>query len=365
MEKKNIKPSGYWNVYENCKIEALKHKCRKDFKKASSCAYNTARENKWLDDICSHMIQIRNKKGYWTKDKCQLEALKYTSRTEFKINSKCAYGKAYKNKWLDEFCNHMEDCGSLYKRLIYIAKFIDNHVYVGLTCDADRRFIEHLNDKTSQIYKHITKSNLLPVFIKITKFVDVKEAKKLEKYYIKEYKDTGYTLLNIATGGSLGGNGTTWTYKKCKNEALKYNNRKEFATNSKNAYEFSRKNKYLNRICKHMKPKKIILNSKKYGYWKDKEKCREAALKFDNITTFRKKYSAAYKMSIKYGWLDDICVHMTRKIYPIGYWKDKEKCRKVASEFTKRTELKSKYYGAYLESYKNNWLDDFFPTNRN
>ena len=33
MEKKNIKPSGYWNVYENCKNEALKYDNIKEFAK--------------------------------------------------------------------------------------------------------------------------------------------------------------------------------------------------------------------------------------------------------------------------------------------------------------------------------------------
>ena len=29
------------------------------------------------DDICSHMIEILKPRGYWTKENCQKESLKY------------------------------------------------------------------------------------------------------------------------------------------------------------------------------------------------------------------------------------------------------------------------------------------------
>lgn len=48
-------------------------------------------------------------KGYWTKENCQKEALKYNSRKEF-LDKYCdAYRSSVKNKWLDEICKHMGD----------------------------------------------------------------------------------------------------------------------------------------------------------------------------------------------------------------------------------------------------------------
>lgn len=38
-------------------------------------------------------------RGYWTKEKCQEEALKYESRKDFMKNSKTSYNKALKEKW--------------------------------------------------------------------------------------------------------------------------------------------------------------------------------------------------------------------------------------------------------------------------
>lgn len=49
-------------TFESCKEEALKYNHRKDFAKKSMTAYNKARKNKWLYQICSHMEILWEKK---------------------------------------------------------------------------------------------------------------------------------------------------------------------------------------------------------------------------------------------------------------------------------------------------------------
>lgn len=44
---------------------------------------------------------------YWNKERCRLEALKYSNRSEFSKQSNGAYTAALKNGWLDEICKHM------------------------------------------------------------------------------------------------------------------------------------------------------------------------------------------------------------------------------------------------------------------
>ena len=44
-----------------------------------------------------------------------------------------------------------------------------------------------------------------------------------------------------------------WTYDKCSDEALKYNQRSIFAKKSTGAYLTAQRNKWLNYICIHMK----------------------------------------------------------------------------------------------------------------
>ena len=106
MEQK-VKPSGYWTK-ERCAEIALKYKTRKEFNKNDVNVYNTCVRNDWLDDVCSHMIYKKYKpKGYWTKENCEKEAIKYKTRKEFKTFSSSAYNCSVIYGWLDEICKHM------------------------------------------------------------------------------------------------------------------------------------------------------------------------------------------------------------------------------------------------------------------
>lgn len=98
----NLNRISYW-VKEKCQEESLKYKSRSEFQYNSGSAYNSAKKNKWLDEICSHMTPIRNHSGYWTKKRCQEESLKYKNKNQFQKNNSSAYMRSYKNGWLNEF----------------------------------------------------------------------------------------------------------------------------------------------------------------------------------------------------------------------------------------------------------------------
>jgi hypothetical protein len=100
------KPNGYWTK-ENCKKEALKYETRKEFHKNSSGCYTIADKLGYLEYACSHMIRINKPIGYWTKVKCRKEALKYMTKTEFQRTSRGAYHSTLNNNWSDELCSHM------------------------------------------------------------------------------------------------------------------------------------------------------------------------------------------------------------------------------------------------------------------
>jgi hypothetical protein len=44
----------------------------------------------------------------WTYEKCKNLASKYNTRNEFKKNNRSAYESARINKWLNEICIHMK-----------------------------------------------------------------------------------------------------------------------------------------------------------------------------------------------------------------------------------------------------------------
>ena len=101
------KPNGYWNDKKKCLKEALKYKTISEWQKHGSSSYTSALKNGWMDECTTHMYQTKKPSGYWTKERCKAEALNYKSRNEWSVGSKVSYSLAIKNGWLDECCSHM------------------------------------------------------------------------------------------------------------------------------------------------------------------------------------------------------------------------------------------------------------------
>jgi len=344
-----LKPRGYWTK-ENCQKESLKYKTRLEFQKGSRGAYQSSLRNGWLDDVCNDMEEVVKPKGYWTKENCQKESLKYKTRLEFQKGSGSAYQKCCKNGWLDEICKDMEVVGNLKMRCIYVFEFEDNYAYVGLTYDIKMRYDVHMNNINSSVYKHIQKTNLTPKLIQLTDYMDVELVSKEETMWENKYMSNGWNMLNIKKTGGLGGGNLKWDYDSCQKESLKYNSRFEFCKGSSGSYESSRKNGWLDDICSHMLS---------YGW--TKENCNKESLKYKTRIEFQKGSKNAYQSSLRNGWLDDICGHMEILRKPNGHWDIKENCNKESLKYKTRTEFRKGTSRAYGSSRKNGWLDEFFP----
>lgn len=102
-------PSGFWTKKENCLEMALKYSTRNELKKNANGAYRSALRNGWIEEICAHMVPTnRHMPGHWdVKENCRLEALKYSIRFDFQKGSSGAYEAAKRNGWMDEVCAHM------------------------------------------------------------------------------------------------------------------------------------------------------------------------------------------------------------------------------------------------------------------
>jgi hypothetical protein len=105
--KNLIKPNGYWNL-DTCKQEALKYPSKELWHKNGHGSYAVACQNKWVEECVSHMVEVKKPNGYWTKERCHAEALKYKTRGTFKVNSSIPYDRSIDRGWLDEVCSHME-----------------------------------------------------------------------------------------------------------------------------------------------------------------------------------------------------------------------------------------------------------------
>jgi predicted GIY-YIG superfamily endonuclease len=304
------KPNGYW-TFKRCKEEALKYNTRMEFCKNSSGAYSRAVENGWLKKVCKHMPLFAIRERFWTYERCKEEALKYNTRKEFHTKSGTAYNNALEKQWLDSICKHMVLTGNLHKRGIYIFTFSTNIAYIGLTYNFELRKKIHLehesNREISPVRKYMDISKLSPTFKILYNYTTIKNAVKLEKFFITKYKKEGWTLLNKSKGGDLGSCPKKWTFINCQQEANKYTTRSEFKNCNSSAYSIALRNGWINDICKHM----ILLHKPKN--WWTKHRCHQEALGYTTKSEFATKSCSAYSIANKKNWLKDICQHMPKR----------------------------------------------------
>jgi hypothetical protein len=292
---KEIKPPGYWKEYLNRENSASQVKTRGEYKKKYNSCY---RESLKHDGEIEYFIKKYNwkipnskPKNFWTKEKCFNEALKYSSRKQFNDNSNGCYQACLKYKIMDEVCSHMKICGNRKNRLIYAYEFENNYVYIGLTYNLKNRIETRNGKKNDTVTKFIEETGLIPNIKELTKIIPVAEAIKKEGEYVEKYRSEGWIILNKAKTGAIGSTHKNWTKEECLNISKDCETKTQFYLKNKPAYEYSKKNNFLDECCQHM------LSSKIKSFWENKENRREASLKCKSITDYRKKFSLSYILS--------------------------------------------------------------------
>lgn len=290
---------------------------------------------------------------YWNnKERCQEEALKYLSRTEFKFNSNGAYEASLRNNWLDEVCWHMIKIGNRYNKCVYVYEFPDNSVYVGITYDMKERIRDRNKCKTDSVIIHINETGLIPKLIQLTEYIPVDIAVELEYENVNKYKNNGWTILNKVKTGSIG-NVKKWTKEKCKDIALKYENRTDFRKFANGTYQCAIFNNWIDEICLHMKEL-----HKPRNYW-TKETCKLEFLKYNTKNEVKLNSITAYSVAHKNGWINEFSEHMTNGRKPNGYWTIK-RCLEEAMKYVKRIDFQKNSGSAYNIAYSNGWLNDIY-----
>jgi len=104
---RGAKPAGYWKIKENVLTEARKYSIRSKWAKASNPSYQSAMKNGWFEECIEHMESPIKPKKYWNKERCLVEAKKYTTIKDWRKNSGGSYKAAQHYGWLKECTVHI------------------------------------------------------------------------------------------------------------------------------------------------------------------------------------------------------------------------------------------------------------------
>ena len=340
---------GYWTK-ERCTEEASKYETKSAFRNGSPGAFSSAYIHGWLDEICQNLKLLRT---YYSIEECAEEAIKYATKTEFIKKAPLHYSHAIRKGFLSKICNHMEKQGSPLKRAVYVFEFADNYAYVGLTSNLNRREKEHLTNHSSAVFRHIQESKCSYMFKCLTDYLSKEEAAEIEVNTIIEYAKNGWCILNKKSGGDLGSKIRKYTKQYCKEITSQYDDKKIFQDSNPTFYRYLIKRGWLDELCSHM-----VNQKKKNGYW-TKERCKEAAEKYNKRIDFQKGDPAAHNAAFRNGWLDEICTHMSYNEFEPTKW-TKQVCVELAKQYKMRGKFKSNNSSAYKIALKHGWLDEIF-----
>lgn len=339
---------GSWTI-ERCFEEAKKYKHRSTFKKESGRAYSVLRENHLLDEACKHMIKM-DTITKWTKENCIEAAKQCKTKSEFNSKFCGAMRIAKKRGWYNELLQYFIPVGSKYKRCIYACEFSDNHAYVGLTYNFEKRKKDHLRDKESSIFKYISLTKLKPLFKQVTEYLDYQEAAIKEGEVLNEYKNNGWLMLNRVPTGGLGGKDEIvrkWTEEKCIEVAKTCPSYTFFSQNYKSAMAYCQKHNIVSKI------KEILHPKHSHTLW-TKESALEESEKYNTIKEFSEKNSGAYLFLLKNGFQKEMRENKT--LLQRDEWTLEEAQQEALKYDTKKT-FREGSYGCYGVCQKRGWID--------
>lgn len=343
------RPDGYWTK-RRCAIVAQKYNTRTEFSEKHSSAYTIAKRNDWLNEICEHMLRPGN----------STERIIYVF--EF------ADGYAYVGlTWNPEerYYGHLNNKGPVFQHIRdscseYEFKLVSEYVDKDAGARLEGEYIASYEAAGWKLLNSKSAGGLGGSRVKWTKERCAEAVAECEtRDEIKERFPGAYTAMQrckwldelLAHIPMKVPPSPVWTFEICQAKAKKYKHRSDFEKGTPGAYHAAHKKGWIDDICSHMTKKKPAPPK-----W-PKEKCKEAALQCKTKKEFRQKYKGAHYAATKKKWLKEICSHMKPFRRPTGYW-TKENCQDAAKECSSRSEFQKKYSRAYAVSKKGGWLDE-------
>lgn len=245
-------------------------------------------------------------------------------------------------------------------RCIYVYEFPEYKVaYIGLTASIKNRSRSHKSNENDPIRKFCMEKDII-IPISPTKiledFMPEEKSGEREDYWRRRYEDEGWTTLNTAPCGSLGGAVTSELSplskedpkEYCREMASKYDNYEEFKTNEPLVYRFMAGRKgWLGELTFHMKKEKR--SPKLYFSF---EKCKEITDKYNVYKDFEREQKGLLNYISRKGWKTELTKHMKRGV---GITRTKEDCIKIVSNYTDLKTFRKEQELVYNYIRKHNW----------
>lgn len=397
---------------ENIITEAHKYRTQVEFKRQSGGAYTAARRMGLIKVLNQHWEKYSMPRNFWQYDTCKDKAKECANRSEFWKKFAAGYHKSLKEGWIDEFFpsnerNSKEPIHCVYGYIDPINKV----AYIGRTLmrRIEKRDYEHRINEKDSVYSYFRKNELtIPEITIIEKNLNCNESLIKEDEYIKQYKKSGYIIINKAKTGIKSGSIGAISFGKlskeyCFNIAKKCRTKHEFNSMDKSAYS---------KACKMGWMKEYVWFEevhKPKGYWNNYDHCYSEFVKCGkDIARLRKENSTCYKYAVKNGftggwhkkrvapnkkWTEASLKKIVKKypsrtalqknqggaynalrktglLYkyylpqndkPFGYWNNFENVKVIASQYISKWDFGKNERSAYNAALRNKWMDILFP----
>lgn len=253
--------------------------------------------SKVICNSCVSKIKYKGKstrpvRAKWSYEKCKEIALEFSHIKDLRGLYPALYATIHKNNWQDVF-SHMTPLGSLRERYIYVYEHSDNTAYVGLTYNPEKRHRDHMARTKVLIEKA---KSTVQTYKLLHGPVSKDEIGKLEVATIQEYADKGWTMLNVAKGGSLGNKDRIWSVEIVRELALSCSSRSEFIDKYTSAYQWCFRNGKIEEVCTH-------LVSKSKPEWSS-DQITAIAASCPSYTYFYTNYKGCYLSARRQGILE-------------------------------------------------------------
>ena len=349
-------PAGYW-TYERCYVEAKKCNNLKEFGEKANGARQYASKMGWIKDYTWFEKPFR-----WTKEECEKEARKYSVKKDFFQKSKNAYTAAVRHGWLKDFTwfesiNRpigywtKDRCESEARKYHSKKEFLQG-CPAAHAAAAKRGWLDDftwLLDKRIDIIKDKIDSVYVYVFEETkTAYVGrtlIRRQKKRDKEHIFNLEADNVARYAKKMHVPV----PPMTILESGLTLEEGLDREDYWRKWYEDHGY----KMLNRLATGIG--KGSLGAICHGKW-NKKACYKEARKYNSAHEFEEANGSAYDAARRNGWIKDYT-------WFIKLWEPKwnqETCYQEAKKYKTRTGFQKGNASAYSKALKEGWIDDYY-----